>query len=405
LTGALCCAATLVFGCAQVPGHHDDTGGTTAESTSSSSVASTATGGASSSVKSSSSSSAPKGGSTGGASGGSSGGSSGGTKSSSSSSSKPTLVKAGVGTGGTPVSRNGQLSISGTQLVNSQGLPVQLKGPSSMWLNWESKRFIEDKTGVQWVRDNWNASVIRAAMGVDETGGGDTLVANPTNTKNRVNQIVQNAIDLGLYVIIDFHTSKGENQKQLAVDFFKEMATKWGKYPNVLYEPFNEPLKIDWATVIKPYHQAVVDAIRAIDSKNIIILGTRDYSQEVDTAAKDPVKGTNLMYALHFYSCTHLQYLRTKADTALGLGAPIFVSEWGATHADGGTSANPKLCTDEAQTWIDWMDDNWISWAAWKFDAGSDKTCYFNGSAPTTGGWTDSMLNGHAPFVREKMKE
>jgi endoglucanase len=271
-------------------------------------------------------------------------------------------------------------------------------------LNWESKRFIEDKAGIQWARDNWNASVVRVAMGVNESGG-DTLVSQPANTKARVNQVVQNAIDLGLYVIIDFHTSKGESQKDLAVDFFKEMAGKWGNTPNVIYEDFNEPLKIDWATVIKPYHQAVVDAIRAIDPDNIIILGTRDYSQEVDTASKDPVKGTNLMYALHFYSCTHLQFLRTKADTALINGIPIFVSEWGATHADGGTTANPNLCLPEAQNWIDWMNENWISWAAWKFDACQDKTCYFTSSASTSGNWTDSVLYGHGPFVRDRMKE
>jgi endoglucanase len=388
-SGALLCAATLLLGCAQEPERHGNSAGTTAEPSASSSAGKTATGGASSSSKSSSAS----------------GGSSGGAKSSSSSSSKPTLIKAGIGTEGTPVSRNGQLAISGTQLVNSQGLPVQLKGPSSMWLNWESKRFIEDKAGIQWARDNWNASLIRVAMGVDESGGGDTLVSQPANTKTRVNQAVQNAVDLGLYVIIDFHTSKGENQKQLAVDFFKEMANKWGKTPNVIYEPFNEPLKIDWATVIKPYHQAVVDAIRAIDPDNIIILGTPDYSQGVDIASKDPVKGTNLMYALHFYSCTHLQFLRTKADTALINGIPLFVSEWGATHADGGTPANPNLCLPEAQTWIDWMDENWISWAAWKFDACQDKTCYFTSSASTSGNWTDSVLYGHGSFVRDRMKE
>jgi endoglucanase len=375
---ALLGVVALSLACAQAPQHHDNTGGSTA-------VLSSGSGG------NSSGGSRP-------------GGSSGGAASSSSSSSKPTLVKAGVGTGGTPVSRNGQLSISGTQLVNSQGLPVQLKGPSSMWLNWESKRFAEDKTGVQWMRDNWHASVIRAAMAVDENGG-DTLVAQPANTKTRVNQIVQNAIDLGLYVIIDFHTSKGESQKQLAVDFFKEMATKWGKTPNVIYEPFNEPLKIDWATVIKPYHQAVVDAIRAIDPDNIIILGTRNFSQEVDTAASDPVKGTNLMYALHFYSCSHKLPLRNRADVAIGLGAALFVSEWGATDADGGLAAHPNLCQDDAQEWIDWMDENGISWAAWKFDIGSDKTCYFNSSAQTTGGWTDSTLNGHGPFVRDRMTE
>ena len=308
----------------------------------------------------------------------------------------------------TPVGKHGPLKVTGTQLVDSHGAQVQLKGPSSMWLNWQTQKFAEDKQGLAWLRDNWKASLIRAAMGVTTTDTKDKdYLTAPDVASAQVDQIVQNAIDLGVYVIIDWHDSNAEQHQAQAVEFFTKMAQKWGAYPNVIYETFNEPLKQDWATVIKPYHQAVIAAIRAVDPDNVIILGTGNWSQDVDVAANSPVTGENLMYTLHFYSCTHAAALRAKGEAAFNKGLPLFVTEWGATNADGGTPRNPQLCLEEAQLWHDWMNSHKISWAAWKFERCVDKTCYFASTAtvPTTGGWTDAMLGGHAPFVRDRMKE
>ncbi len=263
-----------------------------------------------------------------------------------------------------PVAVHGQLKVVGTQLQDAHGNPVQLKGVSSQWLNYESKTFPESKSAIQYARDNWKLSVIRAAMGVDASGGylGTTTAnANPTAMLNKVNTIVQNAIDLGIYVIVDWHTSNavtstGGSQAQQASDFFTMIATKYGNTPNVIYEDYNEPNKVTWAQ-IKPYHQTVVAAIRAVDPDNIIVLGTPTYSQDVDVAAADPVAGTNLMYTLHFYACTHKASLRAKGDMAISMGLPLFITEFGATPADGGVirSGDPYVCEDEANNWFAWM--------------------------------------------------
>jgi endoglucanase len=300
----------------------------------------------------------------------------------------------------TPVGIHGQLAVSGTKIVDQNGNPFQLKGPSSMWLNWETTGYAENMTGLQWLRDNWNAKLIRAAMGITPNGA---YLTNANKAKSQVKQVVQNAIDLGLYVIIDWHEETAQDHQAQAIAFFTEMAQTYGSYPNVIYETFNEPLNVDWTSVLKPYHQAVVAAIRAVDPDNIIVLGTPNWSQYVDMAALNPLVGTNLMYTLHFYSCTHTQWLRDRGDTALAAGLPIFVTEWGATNADGGVTGT--LCLDEAQLWHDWMNRNGISWAAWKLDDCRDLTCYFKTGAPVAGGWTDSQLNGHAPFVRDRMRE
>lgn len=300
---------------------------------------------------------------------------------------------------GTPVALHGQLKVVGTKLVDKNGVAVQLKGLSSMWLNWESKPYAENLEGMRWARDNWKLSVVRAAMGVEPSGA---YLSDPAKAKTQINQIVQNAITLGIYVIIDWHDHNAQNHQAQSVAFFSEMAQKWGAYPNVLYETFNEPLQVSWSSVLKPYHQAVVNAIRAKDPDNIAILGTPQWSQRVDDASRDKLAGTNLMYTLHFYSCTHGASLRSVANTALGAGLPIFLTEWGATNADGGLDG--KLCLSEAQLWHDWMNQNSISWAAWKFDACTpDSSCILKGGAPVTGGWTDQWLFGHGSFVRDRM--
>ena len=56
----------------------------------------------------------------------------------------------------------------------------------------------------------------------------------------------------------------------------------------------------------------IIPAIRAIDPDSIIIVGTSTWSQDVDIAANNPLPYDNIMYACHFYSRTHTQWLRIK---------------------------------------------------------------------------------------------
>jgi endoglucanase len=296
---------------------------------------------------------------------------------------------------GLPVEVHGQLRVAGTNLVDSSGNPVQLKGVSSMWLNWESKSFAESKSALQFMRDYWHLSVIRASMGTDAQGG--YLNGNQTGMQKKVETIIQNAIDLGVYVLVDWHTEKAVDQQASAIAFFTALAQKYGSYPNVIWEDYNEPNGYTWDE-IKPYHEAVVDAIRAVDPDNIIVMGTPTWSQDVDVAAQNPVSPTsgtaNLMYTLHFYACTHKQSLRDKANFAIAKGFALFVTELGATPADGGVAAkgDDYVCRDEANRWFDWMALNNVSGVSWKLDQCSDTSCILAASAPTDGPWTDDYL-------------
>lgn len=301
----------------------------------------------------------------------------------------------------TPVGLHGQLRVEGTNLVDASGNAVQLKGISTMWLNWEDK-YSSSKAGLQWMRDNWNITVFRAAMGVEPEGA---YLSDPDKALEHLRTVVHNAIDLGVYVLIDFHAHNAHMERDRAVDFFSKIAAEFGSFPHVMYETFNEPEQADWATQIKPYHEAIVPAIRAQDPDGVIVLGSRQWSQRVDEAAADPVSGTNLMYTVHFYACDHRDQQRALAQTAYDAGLSLFVTEWGATPADGGAAA-PTVCEADAQAWHDWMDERGVSWAAWKLDGCADSSCLFNSDdAPADGGWNAQWLNGHAQFVVDRLLE
>jgi endoglucanase len=293
---------------------------------------------------------------------------------------------------GSPVALHGQLRVDGTVVKDQAGNPYQLKGVSSMWLNWEAVGFAQSRTALEYMRDNWKLSVIRAAMGTEASGG---YIGNENSMRNKVEVMIQNAIVAGVYVLVDWHTEKAVEQKDAAIQFFTSMAQKYGGFPNVIWETYNEPAKVSWDS-IKPYHEAVVDAIRAVDPDNLIVLGTPNWSQYVDLASMNPVNPksgkTNLLYTLHFYSCDHTAWLRAKGDIALANGAALFVTEFGATPADGGQPGNNYICRDEAAAWFAWMAKNTVSGVAWKLTTCDDSSCILARNASADGPWTDDRL-------------
>jgi endoglucanase len=110
-----------------------------------------------------------------------------------------------------------------------------------------------NKDTVQALKCSWNANLVRAAMGVEEGG----YLTNPTAEQAKVEAVVQAAIDLGIYAIIDWHDHNAHQHTDKAVQFFSAISKKYAGVPNVLYEIYNEPLQVSWNDALKPYHQSV----------------------------------------------------------------------------------------------------------------------------------------------------
>jgi endoglucanase len=280
-----------------------------------------------------------------------------------------------------PVKKHGQLKVKGTQLVDGQGSPVVLRGMSFGWHNYWPRFY--NKAAVQWLADDWQCNVVRAAMGVEPERG---YMKDPQSSTAKVEAVVDAAIEKGIYVIIDWHSHNINLQE--AKTFFGEMARKYGKYPNVIYEIFNEPDQESWKEV-KAYSTEVIAAIRAIDPDNIILVGSPHWDQDIHIVADDPlVNQVNIMYTLHFYAATHNKDLRKRGDYALGKGIPIFISESAGMEASG----NGALNEEEWGQWIDWAETNKISWITWSV-SDKDETCsVLQKTASSTGGWKEEDL-------------
>lgn len=304
-----------------------------------------------------------------------------------------------------PVSAYGQLQagknssgkgqIYGSCKGVSSGNEVQVQGMSLFWS-------IADDVGAPfWTADyvsglvsRQNIQIIRAAMGVDEDWGAGNYFTNTSRYQGLMNTVVQAAIDNDIYVIIDYHSHKANENVNNAKTFFKYMAEKWGKYDNVIFEIFNEPTSQDWST-IKNYADQVISTIRQY-SDNLIVVGNRSWDQYPNEAASNPINDKNVAYTFHFYAGTHSTGKEgANAVSAMNSGLSVFVSEWGTVNADGGGSVSGN-----SSTWLNWMNDHKLSGANWSVSNKSEGASYFNGSAwnySESGNWVNTNIFSKLP--------
>lgn len=305
-----------------------------------------------------------------------------------------TCISVTSGRAQTIVEQYGQLRVSGNRILDKNGTAVQLRGMSLYWSQWIPKYY--NYNTIKWLRDDWKVTVVRAAMAVDVGG----YATNPTAEQNKVFAVIDAAISLGIYVVVDFHVHEAQNYRSQALTFYRAVAQRYGNSPNVLYEPWNEPLTTDWTGIIKPYHEAVISAIRQYDPDNIIICGTGFYSQDVDIATNNPINQANIAYTLHFYADTHKQGLRDKAQTALNRNRALFVTEYGTTGASGDGYVNEV----ETRTWWAFLDNNKISHANWSVADISESSAALQSGASVDGGWPVSQIKPSGQLVRNELR-
>lgn len=293
------------------------------------------------------------------------------------------------------VKKHGQLSVKGTQLVDKKQNPIVLRGVSFGWHSmWP--RFYNEKA-VDWLKKDFNCNIVRAAMGIEV--GEHAYIKETDFSKEKIEAVIKGAVKSDIYVIVDWH-SHNVNLKE-AKEYFDEISKKYGKYPNVIYEVFNEPDYETWPEV-KAYAEEVIKVIRANDPDNIILVGSPRWDQDVNLPAADPIKGyDNLMYTMHFYAATHRKELRDRTDEALKRGLPIFVSESAGMEATGDGPMNYAAW----QEYIDWMEAQKLSWITWSI-SDKDETCsMLKKSANSEGNWKDEDLKESGLKTRELLRK
>lgn len=288
------------------------------------------------------------------------------------------------------------LHVEGTVLADPQGNTVRLRGVSTHGLAWFPDYVSEE--AFRTLKEDWGANAVRLALYTEEYGGycsgGDR-----EKLKELVDNGVTYATDLGLYVIIDWHIlSDGDPRihQDEAVRFFDEMSRKYADHTNVLYEICNEPQNSPWQTVIKPYAETVLAAIRANDPDGVVIVGTNTWSQDVEEVAASRLDDENVVYAFHFYAATHKESYRQKVKNAVAAGVPVFVSECGLCDASG----NGGVDENSASQWFALLKEENISFMAWSLCNKNETAALIKPDCAKLSGWTAEELSQSGRLFR-----
>lgn len=294
----------------------------------------------------------------------------------------------------------GALQVIGTQLCDSNGNAVQLRGISTHGLAW-----FPDYVNAELFRelhDEWKANVVRLAMYTAEYGG-YCSGGDQKKLKQLIADGVQYATDNDMYVIIDWHIlSDGDpnTHKEDAKAFFAEMSEAYSGYDNVLYEICNEPNGGTGWSSIKSYAEEIIPVIRENDEDAVILVGTPNWSQYVDQTAADPITAySNIMYTLHFYAATHTDGLRSTMAAAIDAGLPVFVSEYGICDASGNGAIDEK----QANAWVELMDRYGVSYVAWNLSNKNETSAVFKNSCGKLSGFTQEDLSSSGRWLYDML--
>jgi len=296
-----------------------------------------------------------------------------------------------------PVELHGALRIEGNQMVNKDGIPPQLRGISLSWSLWAGKKYY-NADAIDWLTKDFKITVLRASMGVQPEGG---YLKNRDEQLKLMTTVIDRAINNGIYVLIDWHDHNADQHLEESKAFFSIMAKKYTGIPNVIYEIFNEPAQQNW-DVIKAYSIEVIKTIRQYDAKNVIVVGSPRWDQDVDIAAADPIKGfNNLVYSFHFYASdpNHQEKLRAKAELAMTRGIALFATEWGVGESNG----NGEFNREKTAVWMNWMEKNKLSWVNWNVTDKKETTALLMPGASKSGGWKDENLTDAGKYIREQL--
>ncbi|MBO5487548.1 MAG: glycoside hydrolase family 5 protein [Eubacterium sp.] len=306
------------------------------------------------------------------------------------------LFFANQGQAKTPVEKWGQLRVQGTYMTTQSGKKVQLKGVSTHGIAWFPQYI--DKTGFSSLK-KMGVNTIRLAFYSDPGAG------YSKSLYQKVDEGVQYATELGMYVIIDWHILNDGNPKKYeknAKKFFSYFAKKYGKQKNILYEICNEPNgNVTWTKDIRPYANRMIKQIRKYDKKNIIIVGTPTWSQDVDVVSEKPLKQKNIMYALHFYAATHKADLRNKLKTAHQNGLPVFVSEFSICDASGNGAIDKK----SADQWMKLLNQYKIGYVSWNLSNKAETSSLLKNSCSKTGNFKKSDLSKSGVYIYKYWKK
>ena len=209
-----------------------------------------------------------------------------------------------------PVSVYGALGTNGNKIVSlSSGQEVMLRGMSLFWGDAIGVPYYNE-IAISWAGDYLGIDVFRYAMPAqyynsdglasEPVAASYAYISSPTSAMTRLDRMVAAAIENDIYIIIDWHSHRAEQEQSSALGFFRQAAERYKGIPNIIWEVYNEPVHTDMGTVAR-YANTVIAAIR-VNSPNLALVGTPNWSQMGSCGG---VSQTNVAYVFHVYAASH----------------------------------------------------------------------------------------------------
>ena len=289
-------------------------------------------------------------------------------------------------------STNGQLTVSGTYLVDQSGQPVILKGISTHGLTWFPEYISSEY--FELLSKEWDCNMIRLPMYTD------IYCEDHEPSLSILKNGIQYAIDSDMYVLVDWHILNDYDPNMNldeAMAFFEEMSKEYAGVPNIIYEICNEPNQsCDWEDVYT-YCEKIIPIIQKNSPGTVIVIGTPDYDRALIPAVRRPVPFDNVMYVLHFYAATHYESLQATLLEALDHDLPVFISECGISEASG----DGKVDYENAALWFNILHDHGISYAIWSFSDKNESSAMIKAKYEPENPLTDNDLTPVGLWVKD----
>lgn len=200
-----------------------------------------------------------------------------------------------------------------------------------------------------------------------------------------LDQAVEWSTDLGIYVLIDWHSIGNlemelfqnpmyNTSKQETYQFWKTIAQHFkGNNTVAFYEIFNEPTTfsgqlgtISW-TEWKTINENIINLIRAFDKETIPLVAGFDWAYDLSPIINEPINAEGIGYVSHPYENKRKQPWEPKWEENFGFAAgkyPVVVTEFGFGIRPGQTIDADHY----SNRIINYLEGKGINWICWVFD-------------------------------------
>lgn len=298
------------------------------------------------------------------------------------------------------------ISVKGNKFINSEGDTLLFRGvaisdPDKLKDQglWRKRHFEEIK--------KMGATLVRIPV---------HPIAWHTRTPEKyldlLDEAVQWCTELGLYVIVDWHSIGNLGMELFQSPMYdttiKETYTFWqtiafhfkGNNTVAFYELFNEPTlfngslgSMSWSEW-KTMNEKMIALLRACDKETIPLVAGFDWAYDLTPLHNNPIRAEGIGYVTHPYPHKRKKPWPLKWEENFGFAAdtyPVIATEIGFRLDE-----NEKGEDDDyGEIIVSYLEDRGISWVVWVFDAD-----WYPGLIKS---WDNYELSGCGKFFKKAM--